>query len=215
MLAKDVPIGLKENLRSIPVLDRALSNHLARGFSILLSGGPGAGKSTLLSELASVFTSLYATSEEEASDVAVRMRRLELPLERTTIYAESSGERILDEAARGKYDLLVIDSTQTTSFHSFPLRSTQGAAELVLACHRWAHENDAIAVVVTQENKEGEAAGPRALEHYVDASLSLEIDALVHSGRILWTLKNRRGLAPIEIALEMTEKGLVIDESAE
>lgn len=182
---------------------------------MLLSGGPGVGKSTLLSQVVAHYTCLhggegfYGTSEEEESDVAQRMRRLELPLDRTIVMADSVGEQFFSEMKSRSPSMSVIDSVQATTHSGYAIRSLQGAAELVLSAHRFAHETQSVVIVSCQENKDGDAAGPLALIHYVDCAIQLEL-ATTEKGftRYATVLKNRKGIAPLQLLIEMTEKGL-------
>lgn len=213
-LASEISIEKKEKISSgSSLVDLLLTGGLVRGFSILVSGAPGLGKSTLLAQLIAGYSDLhkeiglYATSEEEDTDVAARMRRLELPLDRTIIMADSVGEQFLSEMNGKK--IAIIDSIQATTFKGYPLRSMQGASELVLATHRWAHQTASIAIVVCQETKDGDAAGPLALMHYVDCAIQLGMEE-TPSGfrRYALVLKNRRGIAPMQKIVEMTSRGL-------
>lgn len=206
------------------MVDKLLSGGIVRnrGFSILLSGGPGVGKSTLLSELVAKYTDLhrdrnggfYGTSEEEEADVVERMRRLELPLGRTVVMADSVGEQFFTEIKKLGPAISVIDSVQATTHSGYAIRSLQGAAELVLSAHRYAHETQSVVIVSCQENKDGNAAGPLALIHYVDCAIQLELLPPVadYKGfmRVATVLKNRKGVAPMQLPIEMTEKGLVL-----
>lgn len=210
-LASQISVEKKEKISSgFDLVDLLLSGGLVRGFSILLSGAPGTGKSTLLAQLLAGYsdlhkeTGLYGTSEEEDSDVAARMRRLELPLDRTIIMADSVGEQFFSEMKGIK--ISVIDSIQATTYKGYPLRSLQGAAELTLSAHRWAHENNSIVIVTCQETKDGDAAGPLALRHYVDCAIELIMTP--NFTRVACVTKNRRGIAPMQQIVEMTARGL-------
>lgn len=213
-ILEDVAIQRKPKiLTGVEALDVALSGGVVRGFSILLSGEPGSGKSTLAQEvcakLAPTFDAdelaLFATSEEDKSDVTERSHRCAfLHSRRTVVFADSSGEAVFQELERRRYRLAVLDSVQTTGFRGHTLLSSQGAIELVSEFHSWAHKNDAIAIILCQENAAGHAYGPQALSHIVDAVLSLEVGFV----RRLQVFKNRKGRAPLELTVRMTDHGL-------
>lgn len=215
-LASEIVVDQKEKIPSgLPLIDKLLSGGIVKGFSILLSGGPGVGKSTLLSQLIASYTHLYekigfyGTSEEEESDVAQRMRRLELPLDRTIVMADSVGEQFFSEMKARDPIMSIIDSVQAATKSGYAIRSLQGAAELVLSAHRFAHETQSIVIVSCHENKDGDAAGPLALIHYVDCAIQLELaDTPKGFIRLATVLKNRKGIAPMQLPIEMTEKGL-------
>lgn len=215
-LVSEISIAKKEKIPSgLALVDLLLTGGLVRGFSILVAGARGMGKSTLLSQLIAGYTDLHketgliCTSEEEDSDIAFRMRRLELPLDRTIVMADSIGEQFLTEMKQSAAKIAIIDSVQATTFKGYPVRSTQGAAELVLAGHRYAHENQTIVIFSCQETKEGDAAGPAALGHYVDCEIHLGIDETPTGfRRYAAVMKNRRGIAPMQQIIEMTPRGL-------
>lgn len=206
----------------VPSLDKVLTRGYVRGYSILFSGDRGTGKSSLALEAMLRYMggapSIYATSEEAKESIASRGKRLDLASRDAVVYAESVGERIIDEASRGKYRLAVFDSVQTTSFGGHPFGSVQAGLEFCMAGHRWAQETGAVAIFICQENKAGQAAGAEALQHIVDAVLSLRLERMHETGpdnkpiykRVLECQKNRQGAAPIQCDLIMTEKGLVL-----
>lgn len=221
-ILEDVAIEQKVKIPTgVAALDAALSGGVVHGFSILLSGAPGAGKSTIAQEFCATWTNalnteewaLFATSEEDKGDVAERAARCEFDhRRRTCVMADNSGEAIFKELERKDrpYRLLVLDSVQTTAFRGHALLSTQGAIELVSAAHSWAKKNMAIAIVLCQENADGHAYGPQALSHIVDCVLSLEVFERSLELRYLSTLKNRKGRAPLEHLVRMTDRGLVL-----
>lgn len=213
-LASEISVEKKEKVPSgFPLADLLLTGGLTRGFSILLSGAPGTGKSTMLAQLVAGYTDLhkvmglYGTAEEEDSDVASRMRRLELPLDRTIVIADSVGEQYFAEWKRSEAKIGILDSVQAFTFKGYPLRSVQGSAELVLNAHRFAHETQSIAIIVCHETKDGDAAGPLALIHYVDCAIRL--DMTPDFRRYAVVMKNRRGIAPMQQMVEMTARGLI------
>jgi predicted ATP-dependent serine protease len=196
-----------------PILDAALSNGLQPGFSILLSGGEGSGKSTLATQACAAFgelhtcSVLYATSEEDPRNVADRMKRLKLCLDRTFIMSDTMGEAIFTETTGRK--LLIVDSVSGYSYRDQSCEFGPSAVALAKDVHRWTHANQAVAVLICQANKDGDQVGPRALAHCVDATLTFWRGSLLHS---LVTGKNRRGRAPLTTAVVLDELGMRIEE---
>jgi predicted ATP-dependent serine protease len=193
-----------------PILDAALSNGVQPGFSILLSGGEGSGKSTLATQACSAFTkahggkALYATSEEDRRNVADRMQRLGLSLDHTYIMSDTMGEAIFTEAGN-KGLLLIVDSVSGYSYRDQSCEFGPSAVALAKDVHRWAHANQAIAILICQANKDGDQVGPRALAHCVDATLTIWKSPTSH---ILVTGKNRRGRAPINQFITLDDRGV-------
>lgn len=218
ILIGDVQFETKAKLKSgLTFLDQVLDGGYARGYSMLIAGGPGTGKSTLALQACNTFAlhqkkrALYVTSEENKERVAARSARCgDHRGTQTIVYAESAGDRIFEELERvdSEYDFFVLDSVQTTTFNNFPLRSTQGAIELVMRAHRWATDNHKIAMLLCQEIKDGDAAGPKLLEHIVDAFLQLTFHEEIGRLRYLYVSKNREGEAPAQVQLKMTATGL-------
>jgi DNA repair protein RadA/Sms len=183
---------------NISELDRVLGGGLVPGSVLLLGGDPGIGKSTLLLQLTAALagrvSSLYVTGEESLDQVSMRARRLGLELKGIRCLAETAIERILAAAAREKPGLLIVDSIQTV--YSGEVESAPGsisqvresAAQLV----RWAKENHCAVVLVGHVTKEGSLAGPRILEHMVDAVLYFESDTSSRY-RVIRAVKNRFG----------------------
>lgn len=190
------------------ILDAALSNGVQPGFSILLSGGEGSGKSTLATQACAAFgklhgTALYATSEEDPRNVADRMKRLELDLSQTFVMSDTMGEAIFTETT-GRH-LLVVDSVSGYSYRDQSCEFGPSAVALAKDVHRWAHANQAIAILICQANKDGDQVGPRALAHCVDATLTIWKSPTSH---ILVTGKNRKGRAPVSQFIRLDNQGM-------
>lgn len=194
-------------------LDRVLGGGLVPGSVVLLGGDPGIGKSTLLLQaqnaVAENSNSLYVTGEESAAQVAMRARRLDLDPERLDCLTETSLEVILATAAQRKPAFLVIDSIQTLWTEA--LTSAPGAVAQVRECAarlvQYAKQTGCAVVLVGHVTKEGALAGPRVLEHMVDAVLYFESDSGSRY-RLIRAVKNRFGAANELGVFAMTGKGL-------
>ena len=194
-------------------LDRVLGGGLVPGSVVLLGGDPGIGKSTLLlqaqNHVSADRSSLYVTGEESAAQVAMRARRLDLDPARLACLTETSLEVILATAAERKPDFMVVDSIQTVWTET--LQSAPGAVAQVRECAarlvQYAKKTGCAVVLVGHVTKEGALAGPRVLEHMVDAVLYFESDSGSRF-RLVRAVKNRFGAANELGVFAMTDKGL-------
>jgi DNA repair protein RadA/Sms len=194
-------------------LDRVLGGGIVPGSVILLGGDPGIGKSTLLLQLlaalAGRFPSLYITGEESLEQLGMRARRLELSMDGIRCLTETSVEQILGHAESEKPRLMIIDSIQTV--YTDALASAPGSVaqirESAAALVRWAKENNCCVILVGHVTKEGALAGPRVLEHMVDAVLYFESDGGSRF-RVIRAIKNRFGAVNELGMFAMTGKGL-------
>ena len=194
-------------------LDRVLGGGIVPGSVILLGGDPGIGKSTLLIQLVAAlaerFPSLYITGEESLEQLGMRARRLDLSLEGIRCLTETSIEQILGHAESEKPRLMIIDSIQTV--YTEALASAPGSVaqirESAAALVRWAKQNHCCVILVGHVTKEGALAGPRVLEHMVDAVLYFESDGGSRF-RIIRAIKNRFGAVNELGMFAMTGKGL-------
>jgi len=194
-------------------LDRVLGGGLVPGSVILIGGDPGIGKSTLLlqatASLARGRPVLYVSGEESLSQVGLRARRLEVADAPVTLAAETCVERILEAAHQAKPGVLVVDSIQTVFTAS--LQSAPGAVaqlrESTALLTRHAKQTGTAVILIGHVTKEGVIAGPRVLEHMVDAVLYFENDAGSRY-RIIRSVKNRFGAANELGVFAMTETGL-------
>lgn len=194
-------------------LNRVLGGGLVDGSVVLIGGDPGIGKSTLLLQtLANLSLSekvLYVTGEESLQQVALRARRLQLPSENLRLLAETQVETILSHANNEKPRVMVIDSVQTIFTES--LSSAPGgvgqvresAAQLV----RFAKMHQTAIFLVGHVTKDGALAGPRVLEHMVDAVLYFEGQSDSRF-RVIRAIKNRFGAVNELGVFAMTDKGL-------
>jgi DNA repair protein RadA/Sms len=199
----------------IAELDRVTGGGFVRGSVLLLGGDPGIGKSTLLVQVAAALAAqghraLYISGEEAVAQVRLRAERLGLAQAPVELAAETSVEDIVATLAEGKPPrLVVIDSIQTMwtdAVDSAPGTVTQvrGAAQALI---RYAKTAGTAIILVGHVTKEGTIAGPRVVEHMVDAVLSFEGEGS-HQYRILRAVKNRFGPTDEIGVFEMTGEGL-------
>lgn len=195
-------------------LDRVLGGGLVPGSVALVAGEPGAGKSTLLLQAADALAGsghdvLYVTAEESPSQVRLRADRLATLSPRLWLASASTAEEVLALAQRHEPAVLVVDSVQT--LHDEQAGGVAGGAGQVravaAAITAAAKAHGFAAVVVGHVTKEGSVAGPRALEHLVDAVLELGGDRH-HALRLLRASKNRFGAVGEVGCFEMTGTGL-------
>jgi DNA repair protein RadA/Sms len=210
----EVPLEQANRLRTgIGELDRVLGGGLVPGSIVLLAGEPGIGKSSLtaalLSRLAGRAKVLLIAGEESPAQVRLRAERLGA-VEGVGVLAETSLEAVCATIAAEAPQVCVVDSVQ--SLWSEELGSAPGTVsqvrEAAARLQRLAKERNIAIVLVGHVTKDGAVAGPRVLEHLVDATLVLEGDP-VRFLRVLRAFKNRFGSTD-EIGLfEMSAAGLV------
>nr|CAD6419723.1 DNA repair protein RadA [Rhizobium sp. Q54] len=199
----------------ISELDRVTGGGFVRGSAVLVGGDPGIGKSTLLMQAAAALSRrghrvIYVSGEEAVAQVRLRAQRLGAADTEVLLAAETNVEDILATLAEGKRpDLVIIDSIQTLwsdMADSAPGTVTQVRTG-VQAMIRFAKQTGAAMVLVGHVTKEGQIAGPRVVEHMVDAVLYFEGDR-GHHYRILRTVKNRFGPTDEIGVFEMSDIGL-------
>jgi len=200
-------------------LDRVLGGGLVPGSLVLLGGEPGIGKSTLLLQSAQAMAArhsvLYVSAEDSAQQVKLRWRRLADPLEATEhgaalrLLAETDLELVLQELEALRPAVAIIDSIQ--ALHDGELSSAPGSVAQVRDCAaalaRIAKRQDTALLLVGHVTKEGMLAGPKVLEHLVDAVLTFEGDRFA-SHRLLRAVKNRFGATHELGVFEMRGQGL-------
>ena len=195
--------------------DRVTGGGFVPGSVLLIAGDPGIGKSTLLIQVAAALArkgqrAIYISGEEAVAQVRLRAERLGLADAKVELAAETSVEDILATLSEGKTPrLVVVDSIQTMwtdLVDSAPGTVTQvrGAAQVLI---RFAKRSGAAVILVGHVTKEGTIAGPRVVEHMVDAVLSFEGEGS-HQFRILRAAKNRFGPTDEIGVFEMTGGGL-------
>ncbi|RDS85568.1 DNA repair protein RadA [Dyella psychrodurans] len=200
-------------LTGIGELDRVLGGGLVDGSVVLIGGDPGIGKSTLLLQmlgtLGAQLPSVYVTGEESLAQVAARAQRLDLPLQPLHALAETGVERILEQVASTRPRVLVIDSIQTiwTELLTAAPGSVSQVRESAARLTRFAKESGTSVFLVGHVTKEGGIAGPRVLEHMVDAVLYFEGESGSRF-RVLRAFKNRFGAVNELGVFAMSEKGL-------
>ena len=197
----------------IDELDRVLGGGFVAGEVVLIGGDPGVGKSTLLlqvlARMSGSHKAVYVSGEESAEQVALRARRLALDSGKLELLAEIQLERILATLEKAKPEIAVVDSIQT--LYSEQLTSAPGSVAQVRECvaqlTRYAKSSGTVVVLVGHVTKEGAIAGPRVVEHIVDAVLYFEGDTH-QSFRLIRAFKNRFGAANELGVFAMTDKGL-------
>lgn len=194
-------------------LDRVLGGGIVSGSVVLLSGEPGIGKSTLLMQitdsLGNGMTVLYVSGEESGNQLKLRAKRLSVKGNNLHILTETNVENILNEAEKLKPDIIIADSIQTIytdNSASSPGSVTQ-VRESAFALIEKAKSEGISVILVGHVNKEGGIAGPKVLEHMVDAVLYFEGDRR-QSYRIIRAVKNRYGSTNEIGVFEMTDVGL-------
>jgi DNA repair protein RadA/Sms len=196
-------------------LDRVTGGGFVKGSALLVGGDPGIGKSTLLLQSAAALAGkgkrvVYVSGEEAVAQVRLRAQRLGLGEAGVLLAAETNVEIILATLENGDApDLVIIDSIQTLwtdRVDSAPGTVTQVRTS-AQALTRFAKKSGAAVVLVGHVTKDGQIAGPRVVEHMVDAVLYFEGDSS-HTFRILRGVKNRYGATDEIGVFAMTERGL-------
>ncbi len=195
--------------------DRVTGGGLVPGSVLLLGGDPGIGKSTLLVQVAAALAnrkqrSVYISGEEAVAQVRLRAERLALAGAKVELASETSVEDIIATLSTGELPrLVVIDSIQTMwtdTVESSPGTVTQVRTS-AQALIRFAKRSGACVILVGHVTKDGQIAGPRVVEHMVDAVMSFEGEGS-HQFRILRAVKNRFGPTDEIGVFEMTGLGL-------
>lgn len=194
-------------------LDRVMGGGIVKGSLVLLGGDPGIGKSTILLQICEYLGKelkiLYVSGEESRRQLKLRADRLGVNSENLYILTQTDVELICETIRQERPHLVMIDSIQTMSLSE--LNSSPGSVTQVRESTnyfmRTAKSLDIPMIIVGHVNKEGSIAGPKVLEHVVDAVLHFEGDKQM-SYRILRAVKNRYGSTNEIGVFEMTDKGL-------
>lgn len=195
----------------ISELDLVLGGGLVKGEVILLGGNPGVGKSTLVWQAAANIKKpvIYVAGEESPEQIKLRSERLKVKPANISIIDNNDLESWIDLLSENPPDLLIVDSIQTVQSVDFP--STAGSIIQVKECAlkiiRVAKKNNIATILIGHVTKEGEVAGPRTLEHLVDAVFYLEGEKGI-SERFLRAQKNRFGPTDEVGLFKITSSGL-------
>ena len=213
--AKDIRDEEKERLVSgISEWDRVVGGGILPGSFLLITGDPGIGKSTLLLQVADKIAAnnrvIYFSSEESLSQVKGRANRLGLSNTKTLFSDERSIERIISTIESMNPDLVVIDSIQSCYLSSSPDTfpgSVSQLRESAMALMHAAKSSDTSVLITGHITKTGTVAGPKMLEHMVDALFYLQGEDYWQT-RILRSVKNRFGTINEVGFFQMEENGL-------
>jgi DNA repair protein RadA/Sms len=202
-----LPLGIAE-------LNRVLGGGIVPGSCVLVGGDPGIGKSTLLLQMAADIAQstgpvLYVSAEESAHQIGRRATRLGIQTERLLILSEIVVEAIVEQIEATRPTLVIVDSIQ--AIYSGASASAAGTVSQVRDCAaallRLAKAQNVPVFLVGHVTKEGAIAGPRVLEHMVDAVLQLEGERF-HAFRLLRSVKNRFGSTNEVGVFQMSEQGM-------
>jgi len=193
--------------------DRVLGGGLVPGSVVLIGGDPGAGKSTLLLQVTTALAAggevLYVSGEESLQQLAMRARRLELPVDRLRVASETRAEEIAALIERHRPMIVVLDSIQVMQLGS--VESVPGSVTQVRECAgfftRLAKQTQTVVILVGHVTKEGSLAGPKVLEHMIDCFVMLDSPEGSRF-RTLRGLKNRFGAVNELGVFAMTDRGL-------
>lgn len=194
--------------------DRVLGGGLVPGSFVLLGGDPGIGKSTLLMQMAGGLANenkhvLYVSAEESVNQTALRAQRLGIRSGLVEVASESNLDLIIELAKKKQPDVLIVDSIQTVYLST--IQSAPGTVSQVResAAHLMglAKGTGLSVLLIGHVTKDGNIAGPKTLEHMVDAVLSFEGDASAQH-RLLRALKNRFGATHELGVFQMDTAGL-------
>lgn len=197
----------------IAEFDRVLGGGLVTGSVVLIGGDPGIGKSTLLLQAAGGQSAerpvLYVTGEESLQQIAMRARRLKVETSNLNVLAETCVEHLIQAVRKEPVSCIIVDSIQT--MYSEDVASAPGSVtqlrEAASQLVRLAKTTGTTVLLIGHVTKDGSIAGPRVLEHMVDAVLYFESEADSRF-RILRAIKNRFGAVNELGIFAMTETGM-------
>ena len=196
-------------------LNRVLGGGIVPGSVLLLAGEPGVGKSTLLLQIAHFLSAsgqsvVYVSGEESPHQIKLRSQRLGLSGEGIFLLSETDVDLVISRLEEHRPALVIVDSIQTLYTQDAP--SGPGSVVQVRECGlrllRWAKQRNVPVLIAGHMTKDGSLAGPRVLEHMVDAVMYLEGEDL-NAYRILRVGKNRFGSTTEIGVYEMTGQGLI------
>ena len=200
-------------LTGLSEFDRVLGGGLVEGSVVLIAGEPGIGKSTLLLQICQSVGEnaklLYITGEESISQIKLRAQRVGVDTDNLLLLSETSVNKIIPEINTNHPDVVIIDSIQTVYDENYP--SSPGTITQVkqatMHLINKAKEDGISILIVGHVNKDGAIAGPKVLEHMVDAVLYFEGDKQ-HVYRIIRAVKNRYGSTNEIGMFQMSDEGL-------
>lgn len=209
-------ISFNDDIRlktGIGEFDRVLGGGLVQGSVVLISGEPGIGKSTLLLQICQSLGMdsriLYVTGEESLSQIKLRAQRIGVDSVNLDLLSETCVNNIIPEINTIQPDVVIIDSIQTIYDENFPSSagSITQVKQTTLQLINKAKTDGISIIIVGHVNKDGAIAGPKVLEHMVDAVLYFEGDKQ-HAYRIVRSIKNRYGSTNEIGMFEMSDVGL-------
>ncbi|HOE03830.1 MAG TPA: DNA repair protein RadA [Bacteroidales bacterium] len=212
-LADVNPLDCERIILPFVEFNRVLGGGLVKGSVLLLGGEPGVGKSTLMLQTALQLDGLkilYVSGEESPGQIRLRASRFVKGSSEILLYSGTIAENIIAAAEKIKPDIVVVDSIQTVYTDQNP--GSPGTVGQIRACaqllQRFAKQSLTPVILIGHITREGNIAGPMALEHIVDVVLQFEGDNN-HYYRLLRTKKNRFGSASELGVFEMDQKGLI------
>ena len=198
----------------ISEFDRVLGGGIVQGSLVLIAGDPGIGKSTILLQTSGALCKngkkvLYISAEESSSQIKLRAERLGVQSDNLYIYPQTNLELIKKHILEMQPDLVIVDSIQ--AIYTSLIQSSAGSVSQIRECCNElmgvAKTNNISIIVIGHVTKEGNIAGPKVLEHMVDAVIQFEGDKY-KTYRILRSIKNRFGNTSEVGIFEMSAKGL-------
>ena len=214
-LLNDIAIGKEVRISTnISEFDRILGGGLVQGSLVLIAGDPGIGKSTILLQTGGELCKnnkkvLYISAEESASQIKLRAERLNINSDKLYIYPQINMENIRTEIDNINPDVVVVDSIQ--AIYSGTITSSAGSVSQIRECcnilMQIAKNKNITVIIIGHVTKDGSIAGPKVLEHMVDAVIYFEGDKY-KSYRILRSMKNRFGNTSEVGIFEMNSDGL-------
>lgn len=193
--------------------DRVLGGGLTKGEVVLITGNPGIGKSTFLLQISNEYAKnrnvLYISGEESVKQIKERAVRIQVNSSKLNLLSETNLEVIEQTIENEKPEVIIIDSIQT--IYSENVSSVPGSVSQIRECSLKlidiAKNNDISFYIVGHVTKDGKLAGPKLLEHMVDAVLSFEGDENNYY-RIIRSIKNRYGSTNEISIFDMREDGV-------
>ncbi len=200
-------------LTGLSEFDRILGGGIVKGSLVLIGGNPGIGKSTLLLQICDYLCKnlsvMYFSGEESVRQIKLRANRLNVNTDNLFLISQNSMDNVIQIMTEKRPDIVIIDSIQTMSLGI--ISSSPGSISQVRECTqelmRVAKNLEISVLIVGHVNKDGAIAGPKVLEHIVDAVLYFEGERHM-SFRILRAAKNRFGSTNEIGMFEMCNKGL-------